>query len=89
MSQRIYHWEAVVTKKLFDVDEAILAEAQRQLGTATGKDTVNLALATVAGLKAKEREAAFDYLREHFDELFDLSAVDPKKLRFPQPPAAA
>jgi len=43
----------------------------------------------VAGLKAKEREAAFDYLREHFDELFDLSAVDPKKLTFPQPPAAA
>lgn len=78
-----------MTKKLFDVDEAILAEAQRQLGTATGKDTVNLALATVVGLKAKERETAFDYLREHFDELFDLSAVDPKKLTFLPPPTAA
>ena len=80
--------EAAVTKKLFDVDEAVLAEAQRQLGTTTGKDTVNVALATVAGLKAKEREAALDYLRENFDELFDLSAVDPKKLAFLDPKAA-
>lgn len=81
--------EAAVTKKLFDVDEAVLAEAQRQLGTTTGKDTVNVALATVAGLKAKEREAALDYLRENFDELFDLSAIDPKKLAFLDPKAAA
>jgi Arc/MetJ family transcription regulator len=78
-----------MTKKLFDVDEAILAEAQRQLGTTTNKDTVNLALATAAGLRAKEREEAFDYLRENFDELFDLSAVDPKKLAFLKPGSAA
>jgi Arc/MetJ family transcription regulator len=78
-----------MVKKLFDVDETILAEAQRQLGTVTGKDTVNVALATVAGLKAKEREAALDYLREHFDELFDLSAVDSKKLAFLYPENAA
>lgn len=77
-----------MTKKLFDVDEAVLAEAQRQLGTTTGKDTVNVALAMAAGLKAKEREAALDYLRENFDELFDLSAVDPKKLAFLDPKAA-
>ena len=78
-----------MTKKLIDVDEEILAQARRQLGTDTDKDTVDFALATVAGLKAKEREAAFDGLRENFDDLFDLSAVDPKKLAFLKPGAAA
>jgi len=36
-----------MTKTLIDVDDALLAEAQRLLGTTTKKETVNRALAHV------------------------------------------
>jgi Arc/MetJ family transcription regulator len=38
---------AAMTKTLIDVDDALLAEAQRLLGTTTKKETVNRALALV------------------------------------------
>jgi Arc/MetJ family transcription regulator len=38
---------AAMTKTLLDIDDALLAEAQRLLGTTTKKETVNRALAHV------------------------------------------
>lgn len=45
-----------MTKTLVDVDEDALDRAQRALGTATKKDTINQALAQVAALAARRRD---------------------------------
>jgi len=46
-------------RTIIDVDDALLAAAQSELGTATKKDTVNEALRYVAERKARSR-AIFD-----------------------------
>lgn len=43
-------------KTLVDIDEASLAEAQRELQTSTKKDTINQALAAVAAAGARRRD---------------------------------
>ena len=45
-----------MAKTLIDIDEQYLAAAQRELGTATKKDTVNAALREVAALAARRRD---------------------------------
>jgi Arc/MetJ family transcription regulator len=45
-----------MAKTLIDIDEAYLDAAQRVLGTATKKDTVNAALRQVAALAARRRD---------------------------------
>jgi Arc/MetJ family transcription regulator len=45
-----------MTKTLIDIDELLLTEAQRILGTRTKKDTVNAALDEVAALAARRRD---------------------------------
>lgn len=40
-------------KTMIDIDEGSLAEAARELGTTTKKDTVNEALAFVAGRRTR------------------------------------
>ena len=44
-----------MTKTLIDTDDEYLAAAQKALGTATKKDTVNAALREVAALAARRR----------------------------------
>jgi Arc/MetJ family transcription regulator len=45
-----------MAKTLIDIDEESLDAAQRVLGTATKKDTVNAALRQVAALAARRRD---------------------------------
>ena len=45
-----------MTKTLVEIDDEYLAAAQRALGTATKKDTVNAALREVAALAARRRD---------------------------------
>jgi Arc/MetJ family transcription regulator len=52
---------AGVTKTLVDIDDALLAEASRLLGTDTKKDTVNAALREVVA--RQRRSEAFAQLR--------------------------
>jgi Arc/MetJ family transcription regulator len=46
-----------VTKRLIDIDDGLLRQARRTLGTATMKDTVNQALAEVAKAELRRRHA--------------------------------
>jgi Arc/MetJ family transcription regulator len=45
-----------MTKTLIDIDDRQLARAQRSLGTATKRDTVNAALTQVVALAARRRD---------------------------------
>ena len=45
-----------MTKTLIEIDDEYLAAAQRALGTATKKDTVNAALREVTALAARRRD---------------------------------
>ncbi len=61
-----------MTKTLIDIDDRQLERAQRSLGTATKRDTVNEALAQVVALAARRRDLA----RFHADLLPDLRDPD-------------
>lgn len=52
----------MVTKRLIDLDDALLADAQRELGTAGVSDTVRTALALAAHTAARARQV--DWLRD-------------------------
>jgi Arc/MetJ family transcription regulator len=45
-----------MAKTLIEIDEGYLVAAQKALGTATKKDTVNAALREVAALAARRRD---------------------------------
>ena len=51
-----------MAKHLIDLDEQALADARRQLGTSTMKDTVNEALRRAGGTRRRTLEEAFDAL---------------------------
>jgi Arc/MetJ family transcription regulator len=59
-------------KTLVDIDEESLAAAQRELKTATKRDTVNQALAAVAAAGARRR----DLERLRNGDLPDLANAD-------------
>ncbi|MBI4883888.1 MAG: type II toxin-antitoxin system VapB family antitoxin [Actinobacteria bacterium] len=61
-----------MTKTLIDIDDRSLARAQRALGTATKRDTVNQALAQVVALAARRR----DLNRFRADAFADLRDPD-------------
>ncbi|MBV9821149.1 MAG: type II toxin-antitoxin system VapB family antitoxin [Actinobacteria bacterium] len=48
-----------MTKRLIDLDDDLLAEAQRQLGTTGVTDTVRTALAQVSASAARARQIAW------------------------------
>jgi Arc/MetJ family transcription regulator len=65
-----------VTKRLVDVDDDALSEAERRLGTTTLKDTVNAALRVAADMVDSARDHALARLTEmakagDFDVLLD------------------
>ena len=57
-----------MTKRLVDVDDEVLAQARRILGTETMKDTVNRALREVV-----RRDAAASFLVLAIDGVFEPS----------------
>ncbi|QSB14506.1 type II toxin-antitoxin system VapB family antitoxin [Natronosporangium hydrolyticum] len=69
-----------MSRLLVDVDDDALAEAQRVLGTATKKDTVNAALVEVSQrlrrLRALDKLAAMGQAGD-FDPLFDKQHYRP------------
>lgn len=62
-------------KRLVDIDDRLLEEAQRILGAATMKDTVNRSLAEVVKADLRRRHAARLVAMEGLD-LDDAEAMD-------------
>lgn len=62
-----------MTRTLIDIDDDALARAAEELGTTTKVQTVNRALAEVAG--RRDRLAAVEHLRAGGDDLGDHGAM--------------
>ena len=60
-----------------EIDEELLAEAQRGLGTSSPNETVNAALREYVEAKREQRRRAREELRRMSEEgLFDYGALD-------------
>ncbi|MEU7025052.1 type II toxin-antitoxin system VapB family antitoxin [Streptomyces sp. NPDC015232] len=70
-----------MSKTLVDVDDEMLALAQRQLGTRTKRDTINQALTIAASLGADDRARALRWLQDNLAEYVDLDHVDEQERR--------
>ncbi|CAN5758606.1 MAG: type II toxin-antitoxin system VapB family antitoxin [Actinomycetota bacterium] len=62
-----------MTRTLIDIDDDALAGAARELGTKTKVETVNRALADIAG--RRDRLAALEHLRTSTDDLGDTEVM--------------
>jgi Arc/MetJ family transcription regulator len=60
---------------VIDVDEAALSRAQRALGTATKRDTVNTALELAGAVDADRRAQLLESFRDLLDRL-DVDLID-------------
>jgi len=67
-----------MSRTVIDLDDALVADAARALGTRTKKDTVNTALREV--LEIRRRALALTRLRDATaDGAFDLTLLEDKK----------
>jgi Arc/MetJ family transcription regulator len=67
-----------MSRTVIDLDDELVAEVARALGTRTKKDTVNTALREV--LENRRRAVALTRLREATEEdAFDLELLDDKR----------
>jgi Arc/MetJ family transcription regulator len=70
--------EVAVSRTVIDLDDDLVAEVAKALGTSTKKETVNRALREV--LENRRRAVALTRLREMVaDGAFDLTLLDDKK----------
>ena len=58
-----------MARTVIDIDDEMLARAQRALGTTTKRDTVNAALAYAAAADAERRRRLLKEFRELMDRL--------------------
>ena len=58
-----------MARTVIDIDDEMLARAQRALGTTTKRDTVNAALAYAAAADAERRRRLLGEFRELMDRL--------------------
>ena len=63
-----------MARTVVDIDRGLLDYAQEQLGTASKRETVKLALALAASLAAQDGPSALSWLGQHAD-LLDLDLV--------------
>lgn len=64
-----------MSRTIVDVDDAMLAFAQQQLGTKTKRDTINQALAVAAGTNAEDRARGLAWLQANADEVLDFDLL--------------
>jgi Arc/MetJ family transcription regulator len=70
--------EVPVSRTVIDLDDELVAEVARALGTSTKKETVNRALREV--LESRRRALALTRLREMVaDGAFDMTLLEDKK----------
>ena len=65
-----------MSRTIIDLDDTILALAQRQLGTKTKRDTINRALAIAAGTSADDRARGLAWLREHAADVLEFEVLE-------------
>jgi len=64
-----------MARTIIDIDEEMLARAQRALGTPTKRDTVNAALAIAAATEAERRAKALEAFRDLLGRL-DIDLIE-------------
>ena len=64
-----------MTRTVIDLDDGMLAFAQRQLGTKTKRDTINRALAIAAGTSADDRARGLAWLQDHAEQFLDFDVL--------------
>jgi Arc/MetJ family transcription regulator len=64
-----------MTRTVIDLDDAMLAFAQQQLGTKTKRETINRALVIAAGVSADDRARGLAWLREHAGQILDFDVL--------------
>lgn len=75
-----------MARTVVDIDEGVLAFAQRQLGTKTKRETINRALSIAAGLSADDRARGLAWLQDNADQFLDfdvLAARERKRYELP------
>ncbi|MEU2546555.1 type II toxin-antitoxin system VapB family antitoxin [Streptomyces roseolus] len=68
-----------MARAVIDVDDRMLAFAQRQLGTTTKRDTVNRALTIAAALSADDRARALRWLQDNTDDFLDFDVLEDRE----------
>jgi Arc/MetJ family transcription regulator len=64
-----------MARTVIDLDEDMLALAQRQLGTTTKRETINRALAVAAGTSADDRARGLAWLQENAEYVLDFDVL--------------
>ncbi|MFJ7064859.1 type II toxin-antitoxin system VapB family antitoxin [Streptomyces sp. NPDC101115] len=65
-----------MSKTLVDLDDEMLAFAQRQLGTKTKRDTINRALTIAAAISAEDRARALRWLQDNAEDFLDFEFLE-------------
>ncbi|MFI8963941.1 type II toxin-antitoxin system VapB family antitoxin [Streptomyces sp. NPDC053493] len=65
-----------MSKTLVDIDDEMLAFAQRQLGTKTKRDTINRALTIAAAVTAEDRARALQWLQDNAEDFLDFGFLE-------------
>ncbi|MFI8826822.1 type II toxin-antitoxin system VapB family antitoxin [Streptomyces sp. NPDC053431] len=65
-----------MSKTLVDIDDEMLAFAQRQLGTRTKRDTINRALTIAAAISADDRARALQWLQDNAEDFLDFDFLE-------------
>ncbi|MER7515085.1 type II toxin-antitoxin system VapB family antitoxin [Streptomyces sp. NPDC126499] len=68
-----------MSKTLVDVDDEMLAFAQRQLGTKTKRDTINRALTIAAATSAEDRARALRWLQDNAEDFLDFDFLEERE----------
>jgi Arc/MetJ family transcription regulator len=68
-----------MSKTLVDVDDEMLAFAQRQLGTRTKRDTINRALTIAAATSAEDRARALQWLQDNAEDFLDFDFLEERE----------
>lgn len=68
-----------MSKTLVDIDDEMLAFAQRQLGTKTKRETINRALTIAAGASAADRSRALRWLQENAEHFLDFEVLEERE----------
>ncbi|MET9952869.1 type II toxin-antitoxin system VapB family antitoxin [Streptomyces sp. NPDC006339] len=68
-----------MSKTLVDIDDEMLAFAQRQLGTKTKRDTINRALTIAAATSAEDRARALQWLQDNAEDFLDFDFLEERE----------
>ncbi|MFF8607861.1 type II toxin-antitoxin system VapB family antitoxin [Streptomyces sp. NPDC015346] len=68
-----------MSKTLVDIDDDMLALAQRQLGTKTKRDTITRALTVAAAISSDDRARALRWLQGNAENFLDFEVLEERE----------